>query len=123
MPCTSQRSPTTCRTKIAEPGLEIGGPASRDLRELAGEDLPDRHELLGRRHAVGRTLEDSAGELASQAGDTHHEELIEVVGEDRKEAHPLEQRQVPVKGFLEDTEVELQPAQLLVEEERLLPIR
>ena len=45
-----------------------------------------------------------------------HEELIEVVREDRREACALDDRQVLVLGKFEDALVELQPAQLAVEE-------
>ena len=45
-----------------------------------------------------------------------HEELVEVVREDRGEARAFDDRQVLILGEFENALVELQPAQLTVEE-------
>ena len=50
------------------------------------------------------------------AGHADHEELVEVVREDRGEARAFDDRQVLILCKLEDALVELQPAQLTVEE-------
>lgn len=48
--------------------------------------------------------------------DANHEELVEVVREDRGEACAFDDRKIFVLGKFEDSLVELQPAQLAVEE-------
>jgi len=64
--------------------------------------------------AVRADLGDAAAHLLTQAGDAHGIEFVEVAGRDRDEAQPLEQRMA--LGLLEDAGVELQPAELAVEE-------
>src|SRR5690606_33684928 len=48
--------------------------------------LPDLHELLGRRHAVGARHANAFAKLPYQPGDPHHEEFIEITRRDRKKA-------------------------------------
>jgi hypothetical protein len=59
---------------------------------------------------------DAAERLFAQARHADHEELVEVRAEDRQELHPLQQGIGRVLGLLEHTRVELQPAQLAVDE-------
>jgi hypothetical protein len=46
-----------------------------------------------------------------------HEELVEVRAEDRQELHPLEQRVALVERLAQHAGVEVEPAQLAVDEE------
>ena len=78
--------------------------------------LADRAQLLTRAQAGGRRHGDARVDTALQAGDADHEELVEVVREDRGEARAFDDRQVLILCKLEDALVELQPAQLTVEE-------
>ncbi|MGC3967028.1 MAG: hypothetical protein QM775_06545 [Pirellulales bacterium] len=54
--------------------------------------------------------------LFAQSGDAHHEELVEVRAENRQELHALQQRHFRRLGFFQHPPVELQPAQLAVDE-------
>ena len=73
-------------------------------------------EGLGRRHVVGTNHARLAFDLLLEPGDTDFEELVQVGAEDREELHPFEQRLKRVEGFLQHAVVELQPAQLSVQE-------
>ena len=66
--------------------------------------------------AGGRRDGDAGVDAALQTCDANHEEFVEVVCEDRGEAGALDDRQILVLSKLEDSLVELQPAQLAVEE-------
>ena len=77
----------------------------------------DSSNLLRRRHVgdvIGLVVFHQR--LVVQRADADHEELVEVVREDRGEARAFDDRQVLILGKLEDALVELQPAQLTVEE-------
>ena len=68
--------------------------------------------------AVGRRVlrQHVAERLLAQPGHADHEELVQVRREDRQELHPLQQRIVRVLGLFQHARVELQPAQLAVDE-------
>ena len=83
--------------------------------QLVG-DVRDLVEDLARLEARRRAHGDAGGDAALEPGDADHEELVEVRGEDREVAAALEERDVLVGGELEDALVELQPADLAVEE-------
>ena len=85
-----------------------------ELLGAAGDSL----QLSERFEAVDRRVlrQHVAEGLLAQAGDADHEELVEVRGEDREELCPLEQRVIGVLGLFEHAGVELQPAQLAVDE-------
>lgn len=79
-------------------------------------DAGDLLEHLARLQPGGAAHRDAGGDAALEAGDPHHEELVEVAREDREEPGALEQRDALVGGQLQDPLVELQPADLAVEE-------
>ena len=78
--------------------------------------LADRAQLLTRAQAGGRRHGDARVDTALQAGDADHEELVKVRGEDRGEVGALEQGHVFVLRTFEHALVELEPAELAVEE-------
>ena len=82
----------------------------------------DQIELLGRRQAVHRPRRDAGGGLALEAADALHEELVEVAGEDRQKFDPLQQRHLVVLGQFQDAAVEVEPADLAVEEQRVADV-
>ena len=80
--------------------------------------LGHRLELLDRAETVGRIiLRGTLAEgLLADARQTDHEEFVEVRAEDRQKFQPLHQRILGVLGLLQHPQVELQPAQLTIEE-------
>lgn len=79
-------------------------------------DAGDLLEQLTRLEA-GRAADRDTGRDASfEPGRADHEELVEVAREDRQEPSPLQERHLLVGSELEHTLVELQPADLPVEE-------
>jgi hypothetical protein len=56
--------------------------------------------------------------LPAKTRHTNHVELVEVRAENRKEFEPLEQRVSIVERFVQNPGVELEPAQLAIDEER-----
>ena len=76
----------------------------------------DGAQLLARAQAGCGRHGDARVDTALQAGDAHHEELVKVRGEDRGEVGALEQGHVFVLRAFEHALVELQPAELAVEE-------
>ena len=77
----------------------------------------NRIKLLIDGEPVHRKVADDGRALAMQAADALHEELVEVARKDREEPHALEQRQRGILRKLEHTLVEVEPAQLAVQEE------
>ena len=73
-------------------------------------------EQLARAQSAGGGHGDAGIDAALQAGHTDHEEFVQVGGEDRGEAGAFDQRQAFVLGELHYTPVELEPAQLTLEE-------
>ena len=88
------------------PGDEILGPVS------------DMAELFQRPGAVrGRVLRGAlAKRLFAHPRHAHHEKLIEVRAEDGEELQPFHEGVGGVLGLLEDAEIEVEPAQLPVDE-------
>ena len=80
--------------------------------------LADRREGFRGSPAVRRQLDHSGADLLHQAGDAHHEELVEVRAEDREELDPFQKRVLLVPCLVEHTALELQQAQLAVDEQR-----
>ena len=78
--------------------------------------LADGAQLLPWAQSGGGRHGDAGVDAALQTCDANHEELVEVVREDRGEACAFDDRQIFVLGKFEDSLVELQPAQLAVEE-------
>ncbi len=79
--------------------------------------LADGGELFARGHAVGGDLDDARLDLLAEPRDAHHEELVHVGAEDGEEFDALEERVVLVQRLFEDAVLELQQAQLTVDEE------
>ncbi len=79
---------------------------------------PPRHPLqeLSRREAVRAGLGDAGVDLPPDARHPHHEELIPVVRHDAEELHPFQQWHRWILRLLHDARVEVQPAQLAVEQ-------
>ena len=73
-------------------------------------------EVLRRGQAVGRAFDGGAFDLLFEAGDADFEELVQVGAEDAEELDALEQGRGRVQRLLQDALIELQPAQLAVEE-------
>jgi hypothetical protein len=89
-------------------------------REELGYPFVDGRELVGRRDTVGRKVVKPGGNLPPEVGDADHVELVQVRAEDREELHSLEQRVTLVERLVEDPAVELQPAQLAIDEQRMI---
>ena len=92
------------------------------LADELADDVADDGELLARQAAVGGRLGHAGGGLVEQARDAHLEELVEVAREDRQEPHLFEQRHIGVAGELQHARVEREPAELAVEERRVVVI-
>ena len=102
--------------RVGELGREHVGEQPGVQGDQALGDLTDPREALARRRPGRAAGRDARRDPSVQGGDADHEELVEVAREDRGEPDPLEQRHVRVCGQLEDAGVEVQPAQLAVEE-------
>ena len=76
----------------------------------------DRGELLARRQPAGRGAGHAGGHLVLQRRDADLEELVEVGRADRHELQPLEQRDARLLGQRQHAPVEVEPAQLPVEQ-------
>ena len=76
----------------------------------------DRVELLLRRQPVLAGVGDAAGHGPLQRRDAHHEELVQVCTQDGEEPHPSKQRHVGVFRQCQHATVELDQAQVAVEE-------
>ena len=82
--------------------------------------LVDQFELFGRRESVSRGLEHAGRELPPQASDADHVELVEIRREDREELEPLEQRRALVLRLVKHSRIELEPAELAIQERGVL---
>jgi hypothetical protein len=58
----------------------------------------------------------TGSDLAAKPGHPDHVELVEVGVEDREEFEALEERIPFVDGFVQNSAVELEPAQLAIQE-------
>ncbi len=78
----------------------------------------DLDQLRERPHAVGRGILrlQAVVKLRLEPGDADLEELVEVRRRDRQEPEPLQERIRRVARLLEHTLVEVEPAQLAVDE-------
>ena len=98
------------------------GDALREAAVLPGDKLlgavGDPAELFQRAGAVrGRVLRGALAErLLAHPRDAHHEKLVEVRAEDGEELQPFHEGIGDVLGLLEDAEIEVEPAQLPVDE-------
>ena len=81
----------------------------------AGDDLPDRGELLTRVQAVGTGTRDAAVGLFEQTGDPDLMELVEVGGHDRNELDPLEEGTIGCERESEDAFLKRKEGQFTVE--------
>src|ERR1700730_11996941 len=76
----------------------------------------DGAELLARSHAVGRALGDAKHNLLFQAADANLEELVEIPAEDGKKLRAFQQRRGRVLGERQDAVVEVEPAELAIDQ-------
>jgi hypothetical protein len=79
--------------------------------------LADQEELLPRPQPGRVRVRVSLVDGVLEGGHAHHEELVEVAGDDDRELQALEEGRGRVHRLLQDAAVELEPAQLAVEEE------
>src|SRR4051812_2643069 len=107
----------TADSEVREAGLDVVAPAPVELVHHRVGTGTDRRELLGRRQAVGRGLDDVAGELLLEASDADHEELVQVRGDDGDELEALAERHRQIARFLEHALVEAEPRKLPVYEQ------
>ena len=80
------------------------------------EVLPHLVDRLRRRQSIRGELEVAAHHLATQVRDAAHEELVQVRSADGEELDPLQQGMGMVHGLLHHSLVELQRAQLPIDE-------
>src|SRR5579864_1034370 len=76
----------------------------------------DGTELLARSHAIRRALSDPKHNLLFQAADANLEELVEIPAEDSQKLGPLQERRTRVLGKRQDALVEIEPAELAVDQ-------
>ena len=77
----------------------------------------DGRQLLGGRHAREIAAADFGRPAAHQSGHPDQEELVQIRADDGQELEPLQQGQFLGQPLLQHAVVELQPAQLAVEEQ------
>ena len=102
---------------VGELGQQIGVDLPSLPHELEGS-LTGLRQGLGRRPAVAGALGHAGAHLLLETGDADHEELAQVGAHDAEELQTLEERVAPVARLVEDARLELEEAQLPVEEER-----
>jgi hypothetical protein len=93
-------------------------PAALHVVEHQARAPANGHELLLGVQAVGGDVFEAGAVLLEKRRDPHHEELVEVAADDGEELDALEQRVRRVEGLVEHALVELEPAQLAVDEQR-----
>ena len=101
---------------LAQERLDLLVPERVLLRHHLMHDALDRFKGRGRAHPIGSDVARLARDLLLDAGDANLEKLIEVRADDPEELDPFEQRLGRVLRFLQDAAVELEPAQLAVDE-------
>ena len=101
-------------------GREFFVPERVLRRDHLVHDPLDGVEGVRRAHAVRPDIARLARDLLLDARDANLEKLVEIRAHDPEEFYPLEQRLRRVLRFLEDAAVELQPAQLAVDEIRVI---
>ena len=85
--------------------------------QLVHESL-DGVECFRRAHAIRADIARLAFDLLLDAGDANLEKLVEIRAEDGEEFDPLDQRLRRVLRFFQNAPVELEPAQLAIDEIR-----
>jgi len=65
-----------------------------------------------------KRYDDAGGQLPAQTRNTNHVELVQVRAEDCQKLDALEQRIPLVEGLVKHLRIELQPAQLAIDEQR-----
>ena len=107
---------------LLQGGLDLLRKAGGLIGQHRRHRLANRRQLLNGRQTVQRTRHHTGGNLTLQTAHPLHEELVEVRREDAQKAHALQQRRPLVECFVQHPPVELQPAQLSVDEQ-LGPVR
>ena len=101
---------------FARSGVELVVPKSVLRRDHLMHGALDGVKGLGRRHSVRADIARFALDLLLDAGDANLEKLVEVRADDREKLDALDQRLGWVLRFFEDAPVELEPAQLAIDE-------
>ncbi len=101
---------------FGEPRQNLLAQAARLLRDEREQPRADLSQLIDLPHAVGRELFRHDGRRLLQPRDADHEELVEILGEDGEELQAFEQRLRRVERLFEHAPVELDLAELAVEE-------
>jgi hypothetical protein len=76
----------------------------------------DRPYLLRWCHPIGRCSDEPASHLTMETGHANHEKFIQIRGEDRQKLHAFQEGMPLVLGFFQDPQIELQPAELTIQE-------
>ena len=95
---------------------QVLAPAGVLLLHHSPDPFGDRPKRLARRQAVQAPLHHVAFDLLLQPGDADLEKFVEIRAGDAEKFHPLQQRRGGVQRFVEHALVELQPAQLAIDE-------
>ena len=103
--------------QVGEARLDVGAPAPVQIVHHRVGAGADGRELLGRGQAVGRGLDDVAGQLLLETGDADHEELVQIRRDDGDELEAFAERHRRIARFLEHAFVEAEPGQLPVDEQ------
>src|SRR6202171_5163501 len=85
-------------------------------RDQLAHNALDAIECLGRTQAIGPNVARRALDLLLDAGDANLEEFVEVGAEDGQKFYALDQWLGRVLRFLQDAPIELEPAQLAIDE-------
>ena len=75
---------------LGQARLDVGAPDAVLIVHHRVRAGADGGELLGRGQAVGRRLDDVAGQLLLEPGDADHEELVQVRRDDGEELEPFD---------------------------------
>src|SRR5215213_7380812 len=108
-------------------GNDFNSFGGKSWKKIAGDDRrvpvdcrlclrPDSTHLLRRSTSVRTAGTDAGVELALDTRNPNHEELVEICGKDRREFDPLQEWVRALFSFEEDAIVEIEPAQLAVNE-------
>src|SRR5688572_12664548 len=101
---------------LAELPAELAAPQLRTVLERRQQIAADGGELLAGSATVCRALVRRCRHLRPQPRDADHEEFVQVAVEDGQETHALEQRQAGVESLGQNAPIEVEPAELAIEE-------
>ncbi len=101
---------------LAQERLDLFVPKRILLRHHLVHDALDGFENLGRAHPVRSDIARLARDLLLDAGDANLEKLVEIRAHDPEKLDPLEQRLGWILRFFKNAAIELEPAQLAIDE-------